>query len=114
MMTNEDQVAALAKVVLAAALDRNARFVITMSSDHMNTTVLSIDAAPIARAILAAGYALRADVLEEAAAVCDKRAVTLNDMSNAQGDHPNRFKINTAWHETVDLAATIRAMKAAK
>jgi len=113
-VTAEAQVAALAEIVLAVALDGNTEFVITNHSDHASSTMFSIDAAPIARAILAAGYALRADVLEEAAAVCDKRAVTLNDMSNAQGDHPNRFKINTAWHETVDLAATIRAMKAAK
>lgn len=113
-MTDEAQVAALAEIVLAVALDGNTRFVTTWKDDRWDTTVATIDATPIARAILAAGYALRADVLEEAAAVCDKRAVTLNDMSNAQGDHPNRFKINTAWHETVDLAATIRAMKAAK
>lgn len=78
-MTNDDQVAALAKIVLAAA-----------------------------------GYARRDDVLEEAAAVCDKRAAVLNDMANAEGDPTTRFKLNTAWHETVDLAATIRAMKAAK
>ena len=66
-MTDEAQVAALAKIVLTAALDGNTRFVTTWKDDRWDTTVATIDATPIARAILAAGYARRDDVLEEAA-----------------------------------------------
>lgn len=105
-MTNDDQVAALAEIVLAAALDGNTEFVITNHSGHASSTMFSIDAAPIARAILAAGYALRDDVLEEAAATAAR--------SRIRPMEP-RTGWDIGWNSaTEDIEANIRAMKAAK
>lgn len=105
-MTDEAQVAALAKIVLDAALDGNTRFVTTWKDDRWDTTVATIDATPIARAILAAGYARRDDVLEEAAATAAR--------SRIRPMEP-RTGWDIGWNcATEEIETNIRAMKAAK